>query len=187
LSNFDESYRISLSGGYELPKLAHANRWLRGVLGGWQGNIIATWQAGRPVAEPDAYPTGINPALGDKAAMSQWFNTCTLSTANVRQSCASADQPVAWLVRPSFTQRTSSPYFPNIRYPRPMLMDASIFKTFAIREGLKLQFRYEAFNVTNTVWFGSPGTTVGSTSFGVITGSQSNDPRFGQAALRLMW
>jgi hypothetical protein len=187
LSNFDESYRISLSGGYELPKLANANRWLRGVLGGWQGNIIATWQAGRPVAEPDAYPTGIDPSLGGKAAMTQWFNTCTLSTANVRQSCASADQPVAWLVRPSFTQRTSSPYFPNIRYPRPMLMDASVFKTFAIRERLRLQFRLEAFNVTNTVWFGSPGTTVGSTSFGVITPSQSNDPRFGQAGLRLMW
>jgi hypothetical protein len=105
----------------------------------------------------------------------------------VRQNCATADQPVAWLVRPSFTQRTSSPYFPNIRFPRPMLMDASVFKTFAVWERVRLQFRLEAFDVTNPVWFPSPGTSVGSTAFGVITPSQSNDPRFGQAALPLMW
>jgi hypothetical protein len=68
-----------------------------------------------------------------------------------------------------------------------MLMDASVFKTFAVYERVKLQFRLEAFNVANTVWFSSPGTSVGSTAFGVITASQSNDPRFGQAGLRLMW
>ena len=127
-------------------------------------NLINTWQAGRPVAEPDAYPTGINPSLGDQASLNQWFNTCTLSTTGVRQNCASASQPVAWIVRPAYTLRTSSPYFPNVRYPRPMLMDASIFKTFQIREWLRFQIRAEAFNVTNTTWFGSPGTTVSSTS-----------------------
>jgi hypothetical protein len=188
LSSFDEPYRISLSGGYELPKLEHVNRYARGALGGWQANMITTWQAGRPVTEPDAYPTGINPALsGDQQTLNQWFNTCTLSTAGVRQNCASATQPVAWLVRPAFTQRTTSTYFPNIGYPRPMLMDASIFKNFQLHERLKMQFRLEAFNVTNTTWFSSPGTTISSTSFGVITPTQANDPRNAQLALRLMF
>jgi len=184
-SSFDEPYRVSLSGGYNLPQLKASNKFLRGALGGWQVNMIATWQGGRPVNEPDAYPTGINTSLGDQASLSQWFNTCTLSTTGVRQSCASATQPVAWMVRPAFTLRTSSVYFPNIRYPRPMLMDASLFKTFPVHERMNLQFRLEAFNVTNTVWFGAPGTTVGTTSFGVITPSQVNDPRNVQLALRL--
>ncbi len=65
-----------------------------------------------------------------------------------------------------------------------MLLDASVFKTFPIHERLKLQVR-EAFNVTNTTWFGSPGTGVATSSFGVITPSQANDPRYMQAALRL--
>ncbi len=100
---------------------------------------------------------------------------------------ASATQPVAWIVRPSFTLRVTSPYFPGIRYPRPINIDASIFKTFALYERLKLQLRLEAFNLTNTVWFGSPGTTVATSSFGVITPSQANDPRFAQVGARLMF
>ncbi len=185
LSSFDEPYRVVFSGGYELPTLSSSNRLERAVFGGWQVNVISTWQAGRPVNEPDAYSTGINPDLGSQATLNQWFNTCTLSTTGERENCASTSQPVAWLVRPAFTERTSSVYFPNIRYPRPMLLDASVFKTFPIHERLKLQVRLEAFNVTNTTWFGSPGTGVATSSFGVITPSQANDPRYMQAALRL--
>jgi hypothetical protein len=185
LSSWDEPYIVTLSGGYNLPRLAGADRPVRGFLGGWQVNLITTWQAGRPISEPDAYPTGINPGLGSQATLSQWFNTCTLSTTGVRENCASPTQPVAWVVRPAFTLRTSSPFFPNIRYPRPMILNASIFKDFPIHERLKLQLRFEAFNVTNTTWFGSPGTSVATSSFGVITPSEANDPRYAQAALRL--
>jgi len=52
---------------------------------------------------------------------------------------------------------------------------------------LKLQLRLEAFNLTNTVWFGSPGTTVATSPFGVITPLQANDPRFAQVGARLMF
>lgn len=65
---------------------------------------------------------------------------------------------------------------PNIRYPRPMLMDASVFKISPLYERLKPEFRLEASNVTNTTWFGPPGTTVATSSFGVITPSEVNDP-----------
>ena len=187
LSSFDEPYRVVLSGGYEFPKLAGWNPVLRGILGGWQFNTSITFQAGRPVNEPDAYPTGVNPNLGDQATLNQWFNTCTLSTTGVRQNCASASQPVAWLVRPAYTLRTSSLFFPNVCYPRPVNMDASLFKTFEIKEWLRFQIRGEFFNLTNTVWFGAPGTGVGTSSFGVITPSQANDPRFGQIGARLMF
>ncbi len=71
---------------------------------------------------------------------------------------------MAWIIRPAYTLRTSSPYFPNIRYPRPVNVDASIFKTFQLTDWLRFQIHLEAFNLTNTVWFGSPGTTIATSS-----------------------
>jgi hypothetical protein len=177
-SSFDQSYRTVFSGGYQLPELKNRNRFVRSAIGGWQINLIGTWQAGRPVSEPDAYPSGIDPKLsGSQQTLSQFFNTCTLSTTGVRQNCATADQPVAWIMRPPFTLRTSSTMFPNIRAPRPFLMDSSLFKEFRFRERYRFELRAEAFNTTNTVWFNPPGTTVATSSFGVVTPSQANDPR----------
>ena len=65
-------------------------------------------------------------------------------------------------------------------------IDLSLFKNFAIREGMKLQFRAEAFNFTNTPTFGEPGRTINSATFGVVTAQAFNPkPREVQLALRL--
>jgi hypothetical protein len=55
-------------------------------------------------------------------------------------------------------------------------MNASIFKQFHLTETRYGEFRWEAYNVTNTPIFGVPGTTVGASNFGVIS-SQANSPR----------
>ena len=62
----------------------------------------------------------------------------------------------------------------------------SVFKDFVIREGLRLQFRTEAFNAVNSVRFGSPETNRASTNFGVVS-TQANSPRQLQFALKLLF
>jgi hypothetical protein len=76
--------------------------------------------------------------------------------------------------------------FPNLRQPGTNNVTASIFKQFPLgfREGTRLEFRAEAFNLFNHVQFGAPATTVGQANFGLIT-SQANAPRELQLALKL--
>jgi hypothetical protein len=54
-------------------------------------------------------------------------------------------------------------------------------------ERIQLQFRLEAFNTFNTVWFNGPSTTIATSSFGVVTPSQANDPRFIQLGARIIF
>jgi hypothetical protein len=62
--------------------------------------------------------------------------------------------------------------------------DTAIVKKFAIETRANLQFRAEVYNLFNRVQFGYPGTTQGSSNFGVVN-SQQNLPRIFQFALRL--
>ncbi len=187
-ARYDQPFRTVLSGGYEFPGSTSGNWFMRNVVAGWQVNLIATWQGGEPIAMPDGYTTGVNPALpASQQSLNEFFNTCTLSTTGVRENCISADQPVAWIVRPAFTLRVTDLYFPNIRTNRPFVMDSSLFRAFRLTERAQLQFRLEAFNTFNTVWFNGPSTGIATSSFGVVSPSQANDPRFMQLGARIMF
>jgi len=54
-----------------------------------------------------------------------------------------------------------------------------------VREKYKMQFRTEAFNLTNTPTFEIPGTTYGTPTFGVVTAQAfTPKPRIVQFGLR---
>ena len=50
-------------------------------------------------------------------------------------------------------------------------MDQSITREFPLRKMTRLEFRAEAFNLTNSVRLGAPNSTVSGT-YGQITGDQ---------------
>ena len=86
----------------------------------------------------------------------------------------------------SYTFGNAPRTLPRARGPGLRNADVSMFKNVNIKaeRNLFVQIRGEAFNVTNTPIFADPNVTVGSTSFGVITGTQ-NSPRTLQLALKL--
>jgi hypothetical protein len=68
-------------------------------------------------------------------------------------------------------------------------VDLSIFKDFPVTERVRLQFRAESFNISNTPSFivspGSGTTQLGNTSFGAIQDFGTNyTPRLYQFALK---
>ena len=91
-----------------------------------------------------------------------------------------------WPTNKSYTQyfnianfSTPQPYAPFGNSPRNAVrgyafwqLDTGLTKDFPITEKAHLQFRAEAFNITNETNFGEPNSVyngVGSTTFGVIT------------------
>ena len=66
----------------------------------------------------------------------------------------------------------------------------SIFRLFQVTEKMTIQFRAEAFNVSNTPHFANPNSNVASSGFGIVggvqnTGRDGNDQRFFRLGLRI--
>jgi hypothetical protein len=92
----------------------------------------------------------------------------------------------AFVTQPKGTpgsERSDAVYGPHAR-----VLNASLLKDFLIHEQVRLQFRGEFFNVTNTPNFGLPGNGLTTRSFGVISSTAANmTPRQMQFALKFLF
>lgn len=187
LATIDIAHRFVVSYLYELPfgkgrKFgANAASVLDAFIGGWQFNGITTFQSGTPLTitanntagifNPLTRPNtnGNDPNLSGKVdeRLNRYFDTSVYS------------QPAA------FTFGNVGPTV-NVRNDGIKNFDLSLFKQFRPIEKMAVQFRVEALNAFNTPRFGSPNTSVTSTTFGQIT-SQANAPRQLQFGLKLLW
>jgi hypothetical protein len=187
VSTADIPKRLVINVTYELP-FGRANRWVRGVVGGWQTNGTFTIQSGLPLqitdtgqasyggtrpnyssANPQLYTSGaIGDRLGGISGGPGYLNAAALSL-------------------PTYFQLGNVPRVNGqFRAPGLLSLNASMNKYFVIREGLRLQARFETFNPLNHPIFGGPATQFGSATFGTIS-SQLNSPRTVQLGLKLLW
>jgi hypothetical protein len=65
-------------------------------------------------------------------------------------------------------------------------LDLSLFRNFPIRDKATIQFRAEAFNLTNTPVFGQPNSVLNAPNFGIIN-STRNSPRQVQFSLKALF
>lgn len=110
----------------------------------------------------------------------------------------SARQPYNWInpaafAIPTSTQVAAGNFYGNagynsIREPGLTNLDFSLLKQVVVREVVRVQFRAEFFNATNTPFFGLPGsvgTEFNSEAFGKVT--EAGDPRVVQFGLKLIF
>jgi hypothetical protein len=176
---------------YQLPPLAGKPAYERMTIGGWQLNSVLRTQNGSLVSTPNSFTGLSNPAIGE-ATYGRFFNTCYLRadgtpvpTTASAPGCDSAASTPAFQQRLSFTSNNTGPYMNYVRQRVHPLMDLSLFKQFKIKERTSLEIRGEFFNVLNTANFGGPGTTPGSSNYGLVTLTQANDPRLTQLTARI--
>jgi hypothetical protein len=191
VSGFDTPQVFQFSYVYQLP-WGRGKRWggnwnpvLNGFLGGWQTNGIWRFDNGQPI---------LLSLSGGQSIPTYGSQRPNLLAPLERSDAASwltqyfANPQVA--VKPApFTLGNAPRTLPNVRIPGGNNADLSLFKEFSlgkVREGMRLEYRLEAFNALNHPVFKGPNTTVNSASFGKVT-AQANSPRNVQMALKLYW
>ncbi len=176
-SELDVRDRFAMMLNYRLPFGENLSG-LKAVAGkGWQFNAIDVWETGQPFTIANS-STRTNTGVGtDRPNQLRTPHVATKSIARWFDTTAFVAQPLGTLG----TTRRNSVYGPSYRH-----FDASLFKDFDLTERARLQFRAEAFNLSNTPNFGQPGATLGTSTFGVITALRTNAlPRQFQFALRV--
>ncbi|MCW5977910.1 MAG: carboxypeptidase regulatory-like domain-containing protein [Bryobacteraceae bacterium] len=158
---FVTSYVWDLPFGRGRKFLAGAPRSADYVLGGWQLAGVVTLMSGMPISaleptnrantdsgarRPDRICDG---NLGDARTLSRWFDTA------------------CYVPQPLYQHGNAGRN--TIEGPGQVHLDLNVAKDFSIKEGVRLQFRSEFFNLTNTPYFGKPNTSVGGPTFGMIT------------------
>ena len=73
----------------------------------------------------------------------------------------------------------------TIQGPGAWNFDVGLSRSFPVREGQRIDFRAEAFNVMNHARFGSPSSAMNSPTFGQILSAR--DPRIMQFALKFIF
>jgi hypothetical protein len=159
-------FTVALPVGRGLVLGRNMNRWLDAIVGGWSVSSTFTFQSGQPI------PIGMSiPRLADG---NQRPNvTCPNPASGISYHTAAATGAPYFNVNcfadPGDQQLGNAPrYFSNLRVDGIRNMDAAMRKQFSITESLRLQVRFEAFNVFNNTRFGLPNQAYGDPLFGNV-------------------
>ena len=180
LSQFDATHVLNITYVYDLPfgrgQLIGSN-WsgaLNAILGGWKTNGIWQFASGQPIGLGLANGTSL-PTYGDQRPdlMGTLKRASGPTSSLVDGYFANPEVAVA---PPPFALGTAPRTLPNLRAPGVNIANLSVFKSFslaAVREGMRLEYRAEAFNALNHAQFSSPDTTVNGGTFGQIFSTTS--------------
>ena len=188
-ASFDRTHVFTTSFTYDTPAVSRAlgsqNPVLKGVLDDWELSNIISFSTGAPLTITSGRDVNLdgpttdrpNPVQGQDPTLPtdrprgdvvlKYFNTAAFAFADAGT--------LGTLGRSTLTG------------PGLVSWDFGLFKNFpinAVKEGTKIQFRFEAFNFPNRVNLANPNTSLaGGAAFGRIT--QARDPRIIQFGLRL--
>jgi len=169
---------LNLTAVAETPKFG--NNTLRKVGSGWRLSVIHRLSSGSPlnvtlgIDQALSGKTGANgqrpnlignPYSGSAGPMSFYLNAAAFSAPDIGT--------YGTVARNAFAG------------PTQWSLDAALSRVFRFQETKRVEFRAEAFNVTNSFIPGNPSTSLSSNTFGQIRTAQS--PRIMQFALKYVF
>jgi len=207
LAPSDRTHVFTMTAQWALPVGHGAKYQAHGVVGqlvnDWNINWVTEWETGFPLGIQQGYtyycnhpyrPNG-GPTNTDYLYNSTPFsfvNPVTGATQNSTTGCWAQNSAISQYFLNSLPQRIG-----QVRAPSEPNLDLSVYKNFVIREPVQLQFRADAFNLTNTALRQnvqtnpSAGPAVYSggvwSGFGTVNDAQYNFPRIIQLSLKVLF
>jgi hypothetical protein len=168
-STFDVAHRFVLSGVYEIP-VGRGRRFGSGMgqgvnrfVGGWQLDTISTFQSGLPFT-----PTMAASNLNNAGAYQLPNRVCNGALPSDGRSISRWFDTGCFVAPPAFAYGNSGVNI--LRGPGLAQVDLALLKNVDLwKEGTRLQFRLEAFNVANRANFRLPNFNIGVPAGGTIT------------------
>jgi Carboxypeptidase regulatory-like domain len=189
IGQFDQTHALKLNTLYEVP-FGRGRRWFNSgftshILGGWRVGVIQAYVSGQPIALSRNNPlpifnavtrptiTGYDnwraPIAGDKfdPAVDRFLDRSVFPT-----------QPTAF--------GNATRFNPKVRAFPGLTENISLAKSFSFTERIRMDFRWEVFNIFNRTQFGTGSTNLNNNNFGVVN-DQVNNPRQMQVGLKIYW
>ncbi len=167
-ADFDRTLNFVQSYVYTLP-FGRGNRWFNhgataAIVGGWKASGILSLRTGTPLTFTANAGTLNLP--GSTQTADQVADVQTLGGINLGNP---------WFSTASFAQPVGARFGSSGRniYSGPGLfgLNAALSRRINFTERINLDFRAEAFNLTNTPQFSNPGTNMTAATFGYVTGT----------------
>jgi len=185
-ADIDMRHQAVISLTFQPDYYTGDNRFIRNVINGWSISPIVRLHSGIPFTVSNGADANLDGTNNDRAQLigdphisnpsaAQWFNTAAFAKNN--PIAAAGTQPAQPVDGTSPRNFLDGPGYKNV--------DLAIFRNFALTERFKLEFRAEASNALNIVNLNNPSATVGTSTFGQISGA--NSMRQLQLGLRLTY
>jgi hypothetical protein len=175
LAGYDRTHNFQLFAVYELP-FGKGKRWLTQglgstILGDWTFSPILSYMSGTPLTVTSS-GASVN-APGNTQTADQVISDVTILGGHGPGEPYFDPNAFA----PVTAVRFGTSGRDILRGPGLFNLDASLVREFTIKEFVKLEFRADAFGLTNTPQFSNPGTNVSNATFvgGTVTNYNGYD------------
>jgi hypothetical protein len=187
--------------GRQMPRLADA------IAGGWELTGLFTIQSGVPVVfSTKSFFSGKDFALPGGGKLSEWFDvtqfypfpskntdistypswTGVLNLPGASYKPAPGDSAKNGVYQDFGTYIRNYPTrWGDVRASRVNNVDAGLYKNVRFNERVRLQLRFNVFNLFNHPRFAAPDTNPGSSTFGRVTNYEQNQARAVELGARL--
>ena len=171
LTGTDRRHLFNLSASASTPQFS--NKTLRAVGSGWRVSPIFRILAGSYMSITTNQDRALSSVTGQRVDQ-------ILGNPYGDKTAANYLNPAAFALPAMGTIGNMAAN--SIRGPGSWQFDVALSRSFQLNERQKLEFRAEAFNVTNSVRLDNPQASLNSSTFGQIQSAQ--DPRIMQFALK---